>query len=72
MPWGLTPAHVLILLVPVGAVVLLVAAVVRVVAPRQRMPGPPLDDALATLRVRYARGEISESEFEQMKRTLGV
>lgn len=28
------------------------------------------DRALATLRERYARGEITQDEFEQMRRTL--
>jgi putative membrane protein len=72
MPWGLTPAHIVILLVPIGAVVLIAVAVVRAVASPQSPAGPPLDDALATLRLRYARGEISEAEFEQMKETLGA
>jgi putative membrane protein len=36
-------------------------------------PGPPTahDSALATLRERYARGEIDATEFEERKRTLG-
>ena len=36
-------------------------------------PGPPSahDTALATLRERYARGEIDATEFEERKRTLG-
>lgn len=36
-------------------------------------PGPPTahDAALATLRERYARGEIDTTEFEERKRTLG-
>jgi putative membrane protein len=32
---------------------------------------PPHDSALATLRERYARGEIDATEFEERKRTLG-
>jgi uncharacterized membrane protein len=71
MPWGLTPAHLVILLVPVGMVVLIAAAMIRAVASPRRPAGPLWDDALATLRLRYSRGEISEAEFEQMKRTLG-
>ena len=36
-------------------------------------PSPPNahDTALATLRERYARGEIDATEFEERKRTLG-
>ena len=71
MPWGLTPAHMVILLVPAGIVVLIGAAVIRAVASPRRPASPPWDDALATLRLRYSRGEITEGEFEQMKRTLG-
>lgn len=29
------------------------------------------DDAMATLRNRYAKGEISKEQFEQMKKDLG-
>ena len=72
MPWGLSPAHIMILLVPIGMVVLLAVAVIRAVASPQRPADPPLDDAVATLRLRYSRGEITEAEFEQMKRTLGA
>jgi uncharacterized membrane protein len=76
MPWGLSAAHIVILLVillvPVGAAVLIAAAVIRTAASPQRPAGPPVDDALASLRLRYARGEISEAEFEQMKRTLSA
>jgi len=38
-----------------------------------RAPGAPAGDdtALATLRERYARGEIDATEFEERKRTLG-
>jgi uncharacterized membrane protein len=67
----LTPAHLVILLVPVGMVVLIAVAVIRAVASPRRPAGPSWDAALATLRLRYSRGEISEAEFEQMKRTLG-
>jgi putative membrane protein len=35
-------------------------------------PGAPREDtALATLRERFARGEIDAEEFEQRRRTLG-
>ena len=34
-------------------------------------PGPREDSALATLRERYARGEIDANEYEERRRTLG-
>jgi uncharacterized membrane protein len=61
----------MILLVPVVMVVLIAAAVIHAAASPRRPAGPPWDAALANLRLRYSRGEISEAEFEQMKRTLG-
>ena len=33
--------------------------------------GPPEDTAMATLRERFARGEIDSDEFEQRRRALG-
>ena len=33
--------------------------------------GPPDDAAMATLRERFARGEIDPDEFEQRRRALG-
>jgi putative membrane protein len=33
--------------------------------------GPPHDAAMATLRERFARGEIDSDEFEQRRRALG-
>ncbi len=63
-----------------GGIVILVSIVVLVVwavnaatrsgqgaAPRDTEP----DRALAILRERFARGEISEAEYEQARRTLG-
>jgi putative membrane protein len=39
---------------------------------RAHAPGGPAEDsALATLRERFARGEIDADEFEQRRRTLG-
>lgn len=38
-----------------------------------RSPGPsrPTDDSSAILRARFARGEITQAEYEQAKRVLG-
>lgn len=58
------------LLVMVGLVVLIVWAVVAVSRGGQsREPERPT--ALDILRERYARGEITQQEFEQAKKTLG-
>ncbi len=60
------------LLMVVGLVVLVVWAVNRS-SSRGQSSAPPLDDsnALDILRERFARGEISEQEFEQARKTLG-
>jgi uncharacterized membrane protein len=34
------------------------------------MPMNPSPDALATLKMRFARGEITKEQFEEMRRTL--
>ncbi|OGO56940.1 MAG: hypothetical protein A2Z32_01035 [Chloroflexi bacterium RBG_16_69_14] len=58
------------LLVMVGFVVLIVWAVGAVSrGGTSREPGRPT--ALDILRERYARGEITQQEFEQAKKTLG-
>ena len=57
-------------LVVVGLVVLIIWAVSRsthVVS----SSGPDRTDALEILRLRYARGEITEAEFVQAKKVLG-
>jgi putative membrane protein len=38
---------------------------------RQRRSGHPRESVLEILQKRYARGEISREEFEEMKRNLG-
>lgn len=58
------------LLLMVGFVVLIVWAVAAVSrGGATREPGRPT--ALDILRERYARGEITQQEFEQAKKTLG-
>ena len=67
------------LLVTVGIVVLIVWAITGL-ARSQRAPGPttagpagptPAASPLDILRERFARGEISQEEFEQAKKVLG-
>lgn len=69
MGWGwigLGMVHMLLfwILVILGIVVLV----------RWLAAGPPRDhlpDALEILKARYARGEITKEQFEQMKRDIG-
>jgi putative membrane protein len=70
---------VFMVLVVVGGI-MLVVWLVRAVAPPyggypqspyQQSYSPPRDDALETARRRFASGEITKDEFEEIKRTLG-
>ncbi len=60
------------LLLIVGLVILVVWAVNRS-SSHDRSSAPPTggSNALDILRERFARGEITEQEFEQAKKTLG-
>lgn len=57
-------------LVVVGLVVLIIWAMSRSTH-HASFSGPGRTEALEILRLRYARGEISESEFIQAKKVLG-
>jgi putative membrane protein len=57
-------------LVMIGVVVLIVWAV-GAVSRSGTGRGPERPTALDILRERYARGEITQQEFEQAKKTLG-
>ena len=65
--WGLVTLLFWVLVI--AGVVTLVVWLVRQ-GQGQRGPVGGEDRALATLRERYARGEITQDEFEQMRRTL--
>jgi uncharacterized membrane protein len=61
----------------IAGVVVLVVWIVGARSPRSRPVGvqqgePGRDDALATLRTRYARGELTRDEFAQMSEDLGA
>ncbi len=49
--------------------VVVVWALVAAIAPRDR---PASDDAARILNARFARGEISQAEYEQARRLLGI
>lgn len=53
----------------VALIVVVVWSVVRVTGQSQ---GPRSDASLDILRERFARGEISQAEFEDAKRVLGL
>ena len=50
-------------------VVIVVWALVTAVAGRDR---PAAEDAAQILKVRFARGEITQAEYEQARRLLGI
>lgn len=54
------------------AVVLLVGIVWAVVAAIPSRDHRPADDAAQILKARFARGEISQAEYEQAQRLLGI
>jgi len=53
-------------------VVLLVAIVWVLVAAIPNRDRPATDDAAQILKSRFARGEISQEEYEQARRLLGI
>jgi putative membrane protein len=61
------------LLLMIGVIVLVVWAVMTITrsADRGTMQGPSRPTPNDILRERFARGEISEQEFEQAKKVLG-
>ena len=58
-------------LVIVARIVLLVVWAVRTASGRGTGPAPQGADALEIARRRYASGEISKEQFEQLKKDLG-
>ncbi len=63
--WGLVTV-----LIVLGVLYLLFRSLMGASGNRSAPPPPPRDDALRILKARYARGEITREEFEQMKRDL--
>jgi putative membrane protein len=61
------------LLVLVGIVLLVVWAVRSVGgSAHHHAPLPPVDDACAIAKTRYAKGEITKEQYEEICKTLGV
>ncbi len=66
----------LVLLVPLAIIVGVIVLVVWLVRSNRlagtTAPVTPKQDALEVLKLRYARGEITREQFEEMRRDLGV
>lgn len=54
-----------------GVIVVGIVVLVRALASRNVLGQASQDSALEILRRRYAAGEISKEQFEEMRRTLG-
>lgn len=68
--WGWVVGGWVMMLVFWGLVIAGIVLLVRAVANRDAFRQSHGDDALAILRRRYAAGEITKEQFEEMKRTL--
>jgi len=69
MDWGGMWFGWVFWLVIIGLIIWGVKVIVDNSRDRRNLP-PPQDEALNILKKRYARGEISKEEFEQMKKDL--
>jgi len=59
------------MLVFCGLLIVGIVVLVRALAGRNVFGQPSHDNALEILRRRYASGDITKDQFEEMKRTLG-
>jgi putative membrane protein len=64
------PFMLLMCLVPFGFLAVLVVGVVWLVQAKGRSDGAESDTALEIASMRYAKGEITKEEFDQMKEAL--
>lgn len=69
LDWGMGGGGWLLMTLGVVLVVAVVWAIASATPNRDR---PAADDAARTLKSRFARGEINESEYEQAKRLIGI
>ena len=67
--WGMGAEGWILMILGVVIVVAIVWFIAVVLPGRDRSP---VEDAGATLRSRFARGEISPEEYEQARRMLGI
>jgi len=61
-------------LLVLAGIVLLVVWAVRTMggSAQHHAPQPPVDDACAIAKVRYAKGEITKDQYEEICKTLGI
>ena len=69
--WGWMVGGWIMMLVFWGLIIVGIVALVRVLSHRNAREQQSPDNAVETLRRRYAAGEITKEQFEEMKRTLG-
>ncbi|MGK2850326.1 MAG: SHOCT domain-containing protein [Candidatus Limnocylindrales bacterium] len=69
LDWGMGGGGWLLMTLGVVLVVAVAWALASATPNRDR---PVADDAAQALRTRFARGEITESEYEQAKRLIGI
>ena len=69
--WGWMVGGWIMMLLFLGLLIAGVAVLVRALTGRSVFGQPGYDSALEVLRRRYAAGEITKDQFEEMKRTLG-
>jgi len=67
--WGMGLGGWLWLILAVILIVAVVWVLVTAAAGRDRSPA---DDAAQILKARFARGEITQAEYEQARRLLGI
>jgi putative membrane protein len=69
-PWGWMVGGWIMMLVFWGLLIAGIVVLVRALTTRNVFGQPSHDNALEILRRRYAGGEITKDQFEEMKRTL--
>jgi len=76
-PYRMMPTILLSLMGSIGLIVLLIGSVIGEGFPKgipvsitERNTTKPSNDAMNILNIRYAKGEITEEEFEKMKKKL--
>ena len=67
--WGMGAGGWLWMILGIALIVVVAAILVSAIAGRQRTSS---DDAAQILRARFARGEITQAEYEQARRLLGI
>lgn len=67
--WGMGIGSWLWMVLGVVLIVVVAWALVAAISGRDR---PPADDAAQILKARFARGEITQAEYEQARRLLGI